>query len=67
MDPLFGMPDLGEREVELGDPPAEGLAERDRRRVLQMGPADRDDLVELAGLRCEGVAQRLDRRGEPLA
>ena len=27
----------------------------------------RDDLVELAGLRCEGVAQRLDGRVQPLA
>ena len=46
--------------VELGDPAGDLLAERQRRRVLQVGAADLDDVGELPGLLGERRAQRLE-------
>ncbi len=42
------------------------LAERQRRRVLHMGAADLDDVLPFAGLRGDGVVQRLHGWDQPL-
>ena len=51
--------------VELRDPARDLLAEGQRRRVLQVGAADLDDVGERRGLRGERVAQGRDRRQQP--
>ena len=56
------MADLRNGVVDLGDPGGDLLAERDRRRVLQVRAANLDDVGELLGLRVERVAKDLDVR-----
>ena len=51
-----------EAVVELGHPAADLLAERDRRRVLQVRAADLDDVGVRLGLGRQRVAQLPDRR-----
>ena len=59
-------PDAGERIVDLRHPARDRLAERERRRVLQVGAADHHDVVEGRGLGGQGVAQVTDG-GDQLA
>ena len=54
--------DLCDGVVDLGDPGGDLLAERDRRRVLQVRAANLDDVGELLGLGVERVAKDLDVR-----
>ncbi len=51
--------------VELRDPARDLLAERERRRVLQVRAADLDDVGQRVGLGGQRVAQRLERRQQP--
>ena len=49
--------DAVEGEVDLSNPAGDDLAQADRGRVLQVGAAHHDDVVELLGLLVQGVAQ----------
>jgi hypothetical protein len=52
--------------VDLRHPAIDDLAERDRRRILQVGATDHDDVVEGARLRQQCAAERLDRGQQPI-
>ena len=66
VEPGQGDVDPFEIGVELGHVPAELLTQRERHRVLEVGSADLDDVAELLGLGGERVAQRSDRRDQPV-
>ncbi len=54
--------DGGARDVDLRDPAGHFLADRERRRVLQVRPADLDDAGKRPRLGVERLAQPADRR-----
>ena len=64
--PRVSVADAIQREVDLGDPPADDLPQTDRGGVLQVGATHHDDVVVLLGLLVQGVTKLGDGRVKTL-